>query len=431
MTKSKKRNRSKKSTPSPKVVKVARRLSMDHESMDEPTSLLGSTEMDSMHTSSDDISEKRLLQEMSQNLKYLTQKVDAIDKKQDRILARVDKIERLANSHEQAIQEINSDLDMLRSSVSDIKSKMEEQFSPEVTLVVVNPPSDISRDKLWATKLVQALGGHQQMIVNTLRTPRRNGKNGVLKIELTSVDDKVHLLRNKPRLRKTPGFERVYVRSSKSHLERLMDINFRTVLSEIPQGKSYRITGNGRIVKSEDIAPPARHSSSNSLTSQQATVAKAAESVWSNTQQTGAVPRNSPKNQNQSNILNHQQVHTTRVESQESNRQAGPAVRRSPELCKSINTQPVFNTTPHIQHQQPTHIYGSAYQYDAQNQHLQGMMQNSGVTSAGTTPGQSYSQPMLGYLSTYPEATNGQSELNCQNIQSQASFLNGRSVIGT
>ena len=101
------------------------------------------------------------------------------------------------------------------------------------------------------------------MLVNTLRTPRRNGKNGILKIELRTMADKIMLLKNKTRLKQTHGFERVFVRSSKTHLERLMDLNFRTVLAEIPQGNSYEITGNGRLVKqNEHYAQSVRSSNS-------------------------------------------------------------------------------------------------------------------------------------------------------------------------
>ena len=70
-----------------------------------------------------------------------------------------------------------------------------------------------------------------------------------MKIEVRSVAEKVMLLKNKPNLRNVKGFDRIFLRSSQSHMERLMDINFRTILSEIPHGKSLRITRNGRIVK--------------------------------------------------------------------------------------------------------------------------------------------------------------------------------------
>ena len=54
-------------------------------------------------------------------------------------------------------------------------------------IVAINPPIDTGSDYHWATKLIQVLGGSPEMIVNTFRTPRRNGKSGVLKIELRTT----------------------------------------------------------------------------------------------------------------------------------------------------------------------------------------------------------------------------------------------------
>lgn len=37
--------------------------------------------------------------------------------------------------------------------------------------------------------------------------------------------------------------------SSKSHTERILELNARTLLREMPNGNQFRITSNGRIVK--------------------------------------------------------------------------------------------------------------------------------------------------------------------------------------
>ena len=43
----------------------------------------------------------------------------------------------------------------------------------------------------------------------------------------------------------------MYIRSSKSHSDRLAELNLKTILSEIPNGNDYRILGNGRLVKKD------------------------------------------------------------------------------------------------------------------------------------------------------------------------------------
>ena len=120
-------------------------------------------------------------------LEHIIKNVEDIDKKQDTILSRVDRIEGLVNKHEQAIRRLNSDLENVKDSIHKINSKVPQKFNPDVTLVVTNPPSVNESDYDWATGLVYALGGNQGMIVDTYRTPRRNGKNGIMKIEMRSV----------------------------------------------------------------------------------------------------------------------------------------------------------------------------------------------------------------------------------------------------
>ena len=196
------------------------------------------------------------LREIQKQLQYVTKKIEEIDRKQDSILDRVDKIEKLVDHHELDIRQLNQEYSTLKHSIEEVKSKMQQEFDPDVTLVVTNPPSDRIIDYCWAVDLVHILGGKEDMIVNTLRTQPRNGNRGILKIELCSTVDKVSILRNKPRLKNTKGFEKVFVRSSKSHMERLMDLNFKTLLSEIPQGRSYRIAANGRIIKRDKDSMP-------------------------------------------------------------------------------------------------------------------------------------------------------------------------------
>ena len=61
---------------------------------------------------------------------------------------------------------------------------------------------------------------------------------------------KIDVLPQKHRL-KDPhsNFKRVYLRSSLSHCERLLQLNMKMIIEELPSGNQYRITGNGRLVK--------------------------------------------------------------------------------------------------------------------------------------------------------------------------------------
>ena len=68
-----------------------------------------------------------------------------------------------------------------------------------------------------------------------------------MKISLADVDQNILVLRNKFKLKNHHVFKRVFIQSAKSHVERLLDA--RTLLRELPQGRSYRVSGNGRILR--------------------------------------------------------------------------------------------------------------------------------------------------------------------------------------
>ena len=425
MSKKKKRQRSNKSTPSPNPGKVARRLTMETEGKDKYR------QMEDMCPSS--VNSTDLLKEVSEQLKYLTTKVEGIDRKQDRILARVEKMETLVGTHEKVIKEMNRDITTLKESFAEISSKVQEEFNPEVTLVAINPPHETGNDYYWAVKLIQVLGGDREMIVNTLRTPRRNGKSGILKVELRSTADKIMLLKNKTILKRTQGFERVFVRSSKTHLERLMDLNFRTVLAEIPQGTTYKITGNGRIVKqNEDYIKPTKANIGPNKVQHESAVTDV------------KVPENrSPhngvraRNVSQNGQLPPRPGSYHRVQPT----QKTPPPWRQETFHETSMSNSVPDTMPMVamQQQQPVQVGAAAYQYTTHSQHLQGTNSNRGPNDVLPAQGQSHS--MMNYLSANSTAIDGQatggngndfaqSQANIQNGPIQSTFYSGQSLTG-
>ena len=53
-------------------------------------------------------------------------------------------------------------------------------------------------------------------------------------------------------LKRSRDFKNVYLPSSESHTERILELNTKTLLSELPNGNQYRMTANGRIVKKDN-----------------------------------------------------------------------------------------------------------------------------------------------------------------------------------
>ena len=74
--------------------------------------------------------------------------------------------------------------------------------------------------------------------------PDYNRPSGVVKIELSSLNSKINVLRAKSKLKSVEGFVRTSIRSDKSHVDRVAERNMKTLLDELPQGGNFRITGH-------------------------------------------------------------------------------------------------------------------------------------------------------------------------------------------
>ncbi len=67
----------------------------------------------------------------------------------------------------------------------------------------------------------------------------------------SSLEAKLCVLRAKYSLKHSREFARVFLRSSKSHTERLIEINFRKLLDIVPGGEELRVASNGRIIEKD------------------------------------------------------------------------------------------------------------------------------------------------------------------------------------
>ena len=66
--------------------------------------------------------------------------------------------------------------------------------------------------------------------VAMIRLESRSEKPGLVKVEFTSVDDKVNVLRAKRKLRDRLSYRQESLAGCKSHTERLLELNMKAVL---------------------------------------------------------------------------------------------------------------------------------------------------------------------------------------------------------
>ncbi len=103
----------------------------------------------------------------------------------------------------------------------------------------------------------EGLGLPEIPIVRAMSLPQQNQQGQgfrhpptpLVKVQLRDLDTKKRVLRSKLKLANTQDYGNVWIRSSKPHIERLIDINFKTILDMIPSGKTMSVTNSGRITK--------------------------------------------------------------------------------------------------------------------------------------------------------------------------------------
>ena len=153
--------------------------------------------------------------------------------------------------------------------VEDIEEKVKKvedkvvvpEYDPEVSVIVSNLPVIDEEDPMeYASEVVRrglSLPEGTCPIVRATRLPQRqnngdrpNTRPPLMKVEFRSLDEKKTALKAKGNL-KNSEYTNVFMRSSKPHVERLLDLNFKTILDLLPNGKDYRVTASGRIMKKD------------------------------------------------------------------------------------------------------------------------------------------------------------------------------------
>ena len=155
---------------------------------------------------------------------------------------------------ERKIDDLETEMNSLRSEPGFVDTSVN---NCELTVIATNIPVRHDRPLLETAKaLISALGEEvSRHATNTdvKRCPdRATGKPPLLKIAFENVEQKVQVLRAKENLKRTHDFKNVYLRSSKNHTERILELNAKTLLSQLPNGNQYRVTANRRIVKKDN-----------------------------------------------------------------------------------------------------------------------------------------------------------------------------------
>jgi hypothetical protein len=131
-----------------------------------------------------------------------------------------------------------------------------EHFDPDITLVALNLQEHVDEDlEEKVNEMISVgIGLSDISVARVMRLKGRDGRCGVVKIQCYNKNDKIAILKAKQNLKDVRIYKNVYIRSAMTHVERLVKLNFETLLREVPGGHKYRIAGNGRIIpRNEDV----------------------------------------------------------------------------------------------------------------------------------------------------------------------------------
>lgn len=104
-------------------------------------------------------------------------------------------------------------------------------------------------------ELINTLSESVDVVAAARLRNRKFGKPALVKISFASVQDKIKILREKKQLKMVEKYKNVFLRGIKTHTERLLELNARTLL----HGKDFRITSNGWIVRKTPERPQSEH----------------------------------------------------------------------------------------------------------------------------------------------------------------------------
>ncbi|KAK7912985.1 hypothetical protein WMY93_013196 [Mugilogobius chulae] len=142
-----------------------------------------------------------------------------------------------------------SRIEKMEAKIDRSSMKASTRFDTDVSIVVSGLPYNEGENvtALVNELLSEGLQLEDACVVAVERTKDRGGRPGVVKVEFGSVREKIGALRKKQMLKSNPKYSRVYIRSAKTHTERLLELNFRTLLDEMPAGRQFYVAGNGRV----------------------------------------------------------------------------------------------------------------------------------------------------------------------------------------
>lgn len=182
------------------------------------------------------------------------------EEKLNHIVRKLEQLDVLSASIDQlnlSVGTIRNDIQQLETRVDRLDEICGASFPPELSIIASDIPKSRNENLVDKFNIMAREGlkleGIEAVAAERLPSTRYKGtRPPLVKIELKCLSDKIKVLQEKQVLKANDVYKDVFLKSSQSHTERLLELNLATVLKHIPNGKDFRFTGSGRLVKKND-----------------------------------------------------------------------------------------------------------------------------------------------------------------------------------
>ena len=204
--------------------------------------------------------EESLLSSIARDLKALRSNVATLTTTVNGLENKI--MEAVRTTVKQETKQISEDLALFKGRMDNMEARLNELtgnagtdfFNMNTSVVIINlAQHDNENTAVRCQELLDTLPV-DATVVKAQRTKSRGGKPGLIKCQLTSLNEKISVLQNKKSVKEIEEFKHVHIARMKSHEERLIEINFKTILKDMPNGSNYRFSGSGRLVSKSDEA---------------------------------------------------------------------------------------------------------------------------------------------------------------------------------
>ena len=115
-----------------------------------------------------------------------------------------DNFKRKCNAHDELLRQMQETGD----------AGYRTEYDPDATVIMSSVP--FQQDENIQQKMTELIYDHLQLpreikIIRCERTPFRNNRPGVIKVEMDSLKSKISVLRNTNKLKTIPGYSRTYI----------------------------------------------------------------------------------------------------------------------------------------------------------------------------------------------------------------------------